>query len=273
LRTAHLREPAGVLGRTVVVYFNLPAALLAASLVSSAASSSLTHYTHDTGFTNASLSGTSLKRSTGFLIRMYVDDNDETWPLAYDSAVGGHPNCEWWYAVGGGRNGSTTECEEYFLCPTYGSARLKGSTRPGSYGWNIYGTGTLTGPQHYGLGYRMSDMRTGLSGCHKNATIDEPTNTIAIGDSREADYGGNGIYIIGHSSMTYMPTCHRDGERGQIGGGDTQYSMVWAVCGSVQQLCFVLRDELTAVQFVVGSFTPDQFPVASLFGDYSAAKQ
>jgi prepilin-type processing-associated H-X9-DG protein len=142
---------------------------------------------------------------------MYVDDNDETWPLAYDSAVGGHPNCEWWYAVGGGRNGSTTECEEYFLCPTYGSARLKGSTRPGSYGWNIYGTGTLTGPQHYGLGYRMSDMRTGLSGCHKNATIDEPTNTIAIGDSREADYGGNGIYIIGHSSMTYMPTCHRDG--------------------------------------------------------------
>ena len=143
---------------------------------------------------------------------MYVDDNNETWPMAYDT-IGGqnHPYCEWWYGLGGGRNGVYTECEPLFLCPSYGSARNHGSSRPGSYGWNIAGTYTLTGTQHYGMGYCVSDPRTGYSGSLKTANLKEPSNTIVMGDSGSSSYGGNGIYIIGYSSFSYMPVIHRDG--------------------------------------------------------------
>ncbi len=165
------------------------------------------------------ISCTSNQKQIMLNVLMYVDDNKETWPLAYDGPRGTtHPYCEWWYAVGGGRNGSYTEVEEYFLCPTYGTARNKGSTRPGSYGWNIYGTGTLTGTQHYGMGYTMADPRTGVSGPRTSSTIKEPSSTIVIGDSTEMSYTGNGLYIIGYSTYTYMPTCHRAG--GNFGFAD-----------------------------------------------------
>lgn len=154
---------------------------------------------------------------------MYVDDNNETWPLSYDSMVGGHPYCQWWYGLGGGMNGGYTECNPLFVCPTYGSARLKGSARPGSYGWNIYGTGTLTGAQHYGMGYTKADPRTGYPGSIKTGALKQPTETIVIGDSRETNYGGNGLYIIGYSSIVYIPVCHRNGGNYSFADGHTQW--------------------------------------------------
>ena len=161
-------------------------------------------------------------------VLMYADENNEIWPLAYDGPRGrSHPYCEWWYAVGGGRNGSYTEIEEYFICPTYGSARTKGSSRPGSYGWNIYGTGTLSGSQHWGMGYLMGSStdyyRTGFMGPRTSPTIEKPSETIVLGDSREAAYGGNGVYIIGYSSSAYMPTCHRKGGNFSFADGHVQW--------------------------------------------------
>jgi len=68
------------------------------------------------------------------------------------------------------------------------------------------------------MGYRMSDPRTGLAGSHSSSTIPQPSSTIVIGDSTEMSYSGNGLYIIGYSTVTYMPTCHRAG--GNFGFAD-----------------------------------------------------
>ena len=159
------------------------------------------------------ISCTSNQKQIMLNVLMYVDDNNEAWPLGYDGPQGTRtPYCEWWYAVGGGVDGTYNTVEPYFICPTYGTARNKGSSRPGSYGWNISGVYDLNGaPRRYGMGYRMSDPRTGLAGSHSSSTIPQPSSTIVIGDSTEMSYSGNGLYIIGYSTVTYMPTCHRAG--------------------------------------------------------------
>ena len=171
------------------------------------------------------ISCTSNQKQIMLNVLMYVDDNNDTWPLAYDGPQGTrHPYCEWWYAVGGGRNGSWTDCDPVFVCPTYGPGRDHGGGRPGSYGWNIYGTGTLTGTQHYGMGFRMSDLRTGYSGPRVTSTLKQPSETIVIGDCMARDHSLNGDTLIGYYNyIESMPMCHREGGNFGFADGHVQW--------------------------------------------------
>ena len=173
-------------------------------------------------------------------VTLYVDQSRGAWPVGYNRdnySFGGTPayinlaRSVYWYnllrvtVMRGTTSGTATPAQwAPFVCPTYGQAKdptkNHGSNHPSSYGWNIYGTGTLTGPQltgpqHWGMGYRggntLMHWRTGHLASHKDSTIYAAGETIALGDCRETAYGSNGIYIIGYSSSSYMPTCHLRG--------------------------------------------------------------
>ena len=171
-------------------------------------------------------------------VLLYVDMSKEYWPVARNRqgglTHGQYAITDRWYnllrlTTMTGTTSSTASASAWapFVCPVYGQARdpayNRASTSPVSYGWNIYGTGTLTGTQHWGMGYcarsdSLMQYRTGMLSRHKTTTIDEPTETIVLGDCSDilASYTGNGIYIIGYSSTSYLPRTH-------LGGGNFSF--------------------------------------------------
>ncbi|MBT4818035.1 MAG: prepilin-type N-terminal cleavage/methylation domain-containing protein [Lentisphaerae bacterium] len=176
-------------------------------------------------------------------VLLYVDQSKEYWPVALNrrggTANGHYAITDYWYnllrytTMKGPVGGSLSAAAwAPFICPTYGKtnnpARYHGSGHPISYGWNIYGTGTLTGTQHWGMGYQADSSslmlyRTGMLSRHKSSTIREPGETIVLGDSRTSNYGGNGIYIIGYSSSSYMPVHHLQGGNYSFADGHAEW--------------------------------------------------
>ena len=191
------------------------------------------------------ISCTSNEKQVMTAVLLYVDANKEAWPVASNNGVvttssGGtgyfwlarpHP---YWYRtiekfVGEGTiNGNARA----YRCPSYGSPRddphlNRGSTHPGSYGWNIWGLRTNLGPWKYGMGYAagtsLDRWCTGHMGGHKNSTIYDPGQTVAFADCRETAYGGNGMYLIAHS-FGYLPITHHGGGNYAYCDGHAEWS-------------------------------------------------
>ncbi len=148
--------------------------------------------------------------------KMYVQDYDETWPIArlytvsgtstYGSNPGFWPNLLMPYVKN----------EQVFVCPSYGPGSKHGSSSWCSYGWNL-GLAPTWATIGHGMGYYEACIMTPTGTPLNEASIPYPAETVVIGDCGSNSYSGNGIYVIPYS-MGYLAVVHNDG--GNFGYAD-----------------------------------------------------
>lgn len=155
-------------------------------------------------------------KQIGLAIAMYVQDYDETYPMAYMaySAV----NQDWygdtashsayWYTI----FQPYVKNKQLFVCPTAG--QIQGS---GGYGWNICGTkytGSSDGKGN-GFGFNAGSVQTETptGGFVKLSEVQEAANTVIVADSPSNGYKSNGNYFYPAPGRNWLPTLHG----GQVG--------------------------------------------------------
>ena len=142
-------------------------------------------------------------KQIGLAAVMYLQDYDETYPVANMGYTGGA-----WYQI----FQPYVKNLQVFICPTAGKIQYSGS-----YGWNICGThyasaaSGATTPGD-GFGWQTNVWETPTLSYLKLPNIEEPADTIFIGDPNSAGYTGNGYYLY-PSSYSLIPVLHG----GQIG--------------------------------------------------------
>jgi prepilin-type N-terminal cleavage/methylation domain-containing protein/prepilin-type processing-associated H-X9-DG protein len=140
-------------------------------------------------------------KQIGLAAMMYVQDYDETYPMAYN-----YPNGGFWFQLFAPYIKNT----QVFVCPSAGPVTI---TNPGSggYGWNI--SGTHLGSTGNGFGGYPSTIGLGFIGTPtgswlKLASVDEPSQTIMVTDPTSSGYSGDGRYAIGYLSEQFTPVLH-----------------------------------------------------------------
>jgi prepilin-type N-terminal cleavage/methylation domain-containing protein/prepilin-type processing-associated H-X9-DG protein len=164
-------------------------------------------------------------KQIGLAIAMYVQDYDETYPMAYMGYAA--PNPDWF-----GNNNSYSQYwymifqpyvknKQLFVCPTAG--QIQGS---GGYGWNICGTkytGSSDGKGN-GFGYNAASVQTETptGDFVKLSEVQESSNTVIVADPPSNGYSNNGNYFYPSSSAgrNYLPVLH-GGQVGPFTGGGT----------------------------------------------------
>lgn len=140
-------------------------------------------------------------KQIGLAVQMYTQDYDETYPLANMAYTGGA-----WYQI----LLPYIKNSQIFVCPTAGEIKYSGG-----YGWNICGThyagtgGTGIGD---GFGWNPSNFNTPTGSYLKLSSIEEPAETIMIGDPNSDGYTANGYYLY-PNSYNRIPVLHG----GQVG--------------------------------------------------------
>jgi prepilin-type N-terminal cleavage/methylation domain-containing protein/prepilin-type processing-associated H-X9-DG protein len=168
-------------------------------------------------------------KQIGLSIAMYVQDYDETYPMAYMAYSASNPD---WY-------GTTTASAAYwytvlqpyaknkqlFICPTAGDIEQYS----GGYGWNICGTkytGTSDGKGN-GFGYNAGSVQTETptGGFVKLSEVQEAANTVIVADPPSNGYTSNGRYFYPSSGggRSYLPVLH-GGKVGPFKGGTVTVS-------------------------------------------------
>jgi len=170
-------------------------------------------------------------KQIGLAIAMYVQDYDETYPMAYMAYSASNPD---WY-------GTTTASAAYwftilqpytknkqlFICPTAGDI----GQYSGGYGWNICGTkytGISDGSGN-GFGYNPAVNGSGQSQPetpHKSfvklSEVQEASNTVIVADPPSNGYASSGRYFYPSSGggRNHLPVLH-GGQVGKFTGGGT----------------------------------------------------
>jgi prepilin-type processing-associated H-X9-DG protein len=147
-------------------------------------------------------------KQIGLAVMQYVQDYDETYPIAnmYTS-----PQQTMWYNV----LDPYARSQQLFVCPDVGRAGLGGTTQSATndYGWNLCGTSAY-GYQGNGFGYYYNQECTpsGASGQHHPVTlsqVQESATTILITDPPSNGYASGSLYALGNnSSQQYTPVLH-----------------------------------------------------------------
>jgi len=174
-------------------------------------------------------------KQIGLAIAMYVQDYDETYPMAYMAYSASNPD---WY-------GTTTASsahwytilqpyvknKQLFVCPTAGIIESGPGTRQysGGYGWNICGTkytGTSDGKGN-GFGYNAGTVQseTPSGSFVKLAEVQEASNTVIVADPPSNGYASNGRYFYPSSTggRGFLPVLH-GGKVGPFTGGTVTVS-------------------------------------------------
>lgn len=139
-------------------------------------------------------------KQIGLGVMMYVQDNDESYPVCVFVPPTG--SFIYWYQVIAPYVNNT----QVFVCPSAGP--IQGS---GGYGWNIGGTGA-----NNGFGYRSvagSWYTPSGTGPAMLSSVDEPASTFLASDPASNGYPSNGYISLGYSTIGYMPVLHG----GQVG--------------------------------------------------------
>jgi len=155
-------------------------------------------------------------KQIGLSIAMYVQDYDETYPMAYMQYSA--PNRDWY---GNDDNNAAywftimqpyVKNKQLYICPTAGEIQTtSGRQYSGGYGWNICGTkytGASDGSGN-GFGYQPAQPETPTEGFLKLAQVQEAANTVIIADPPSNGYSSNGRYFYpsgGH--YNYIPVLH-----------------------------------------------------------------
>jgi prepilin-type N-terminal cleavage/methylation domain-containing protein/prepilin-type processing-associated H-X9-DG protein len=160
-------------------------------------------------------------KQIGLAIDMYVQDYDETFPAAYMNYLGTNqdwygtslPDSVYWFTV----LQPYVKNRQVFVCPTAGlipsTTLITKIQYSGGYGWNICGTSYSHGN---GFGFQApSNLKTPTGGFLKLAAVQEPANTVIIGDPASNGYSANGLYFFPNTGngISYIPTLHG----GQVG--------------------------------------------------------
>lgn len=148
-------------------------------------------------------------KQIGIAVMMYVQDYDETYPIANRGT-----NLRFYQVLE-----PYTKSTQVWICPTAGPVTTNGSARlySGGYGWNICGTSALatsSAPTGNGFGFSVNApcTPTGHPGV-KLAGVPEPANTVLATEPISNGYQGNGLYFIGGNGARYLPVLHG----GQVG--------------------------------------------------------
>lgn len=155
-------------------------------------------------------------KQIGLAIDMYVQDYDETYPMAIMDTPTGVKYAYWYELLA-----PYIKNTQVFFCPTAGQILQSGAQRnDGGYGWNACGmsysfTGTGFGysdyPQPAYGGQMIACTPTGgflaLSG------VQEPSETAIVGDPASNGDVNNGLLLSPDDGISYLPVLHG----GQVG--------------------------------------------------------
>jgi len=156
-------------------------------------------------------------KQIGLGMMMYIQDFDETFPVAWQSWV--PTDRMYWYQI----IDPYIKNQQVFVCPTAGQiVDSDGNVQySGGYGYNIAGTAKSTATGN-GFGYRNQGNWWTPSGTGpvKLSAVDEPANTIQITDPASFGYTSNGLFAVGYSTSQYIPVLH-GGRVGPFAGGES----------------------------------------------------
>jgi len=155
-------------------------------------------------------------KQIGLSIAMYVQDFDETYPMANMSYSA--PNRDWygdddlhsalWYTV----MAPYVKNRQLYVCPTAGQIQYSGG-----YNWNISGTKYTASDLGNGFGFSASETgdrrETPNGGFVTMSMVQEPSNTVIVGDPSSNGYNSNGYCLYIAASFSYYPVLHG----GQVG--------------------------------------------------------
>jgi prepilin-type N-terminal cleavage/methylation domain-containing protein/prepilin-type processing-associated H-X9-DG protein len=153
-------------------------------------------------------------KQIGLAIAMYVQDYDETYPMANMGYSAPNPdwygntnnNPAYWYTI----FQPYVKNKQLFICPTAGDI----GQLSGGYGWNICGTkytGSSDGSGN-GFGYNASTSSTQKETPTNTfvhlSEVQEASNTIIVGDPPSNGYTNNGLYLYPAAGFNYYPVLH-----------------------------------------------------------------
>jgi prepilin-type N-terminal cleavage/methylation domain-containing protein/prepilin-type processing-associated H-X9-DG protein len=150
-------------------------------------------------------------KQIGLAVAMYVQDYDETYPIAnmYTS-----PQATDWYNV----LDPYAKSKQVFICPDVGRAGLNGITgaATNTYGWNMCGTSPISYKGNgFGYYYNEACTPTGANTLTPWAypvtlsTVQEASTTILITDPPSNGYASGSLYALGgFDGMQYIPVLH-----------------------------------------------------------------
>lgn len=168
-------------------------------------------------------------KQIGLAAYMYLQDYDETYPMSnhyygsplYSSSTAAAVSGLWFNLFQ-----PYSKSIQLWSCPSAGTVQNSdGSLRnSGGYGYNICGTHRASQGNGFG-GYQASGFRCTPSGSYlKLADVQEPSNTIFVGDpASNGDQGVNGVHLIGYANQDYIPTLH-GGKVGPFIGGRVAFT-------------------------------------------------
>jgi prepilin-type N-terminal cleavage/methylation domain-containing protein/prepilin-type processing-associated H-X9-DG protein len=159
-------------------------------------------------------------KQIGLAINMYVQDYDETYPVGYMNYLAvnpdwyGNPNVDsvMWYTV----LQPYVKNRQVFVCPSAGvipsTTLINNVQYSGGYGWNCSGTSATYGN---GFGYSLTSIPPHSGHFLKLADVQEPANTVIVGDPSSNGYWANGLLLYPNTGngISYIPTLHG----GQVG--------------------------------------------------------
>jgi len=163
-------------------------------------------------------------KQIGLGMMMYIQDFDETFPVAYQSWV--PTDRMYWYQI----LDPYIKNQQVFVCPTAGQIIKSDGTTvqySGGYGYNVSGTWREggSGPKYKGNGFGYRNQGTWYTpsgtGPVKLSAVDEPANTIQITDPASFGYASNGLAAVGYvNDKKYMPVLH-GGKVGPFAEGES----------------------------------------------------
>jgi prepilin-type N-terminal cleavage/methylation domain-containing protein/prepilin-type processing-associated H-X9-DG protein len=154
-------------------------------------------------------------KQIGIAVMMYVQDYDETYPIAYMTPA----PINTWYSV----LDPYAKSKQVFICPDVGRAGLGGTYGAGTpsgamtndYAWNMCGTTSASYKGNgFGYYYNMACTPTGANSATPWAypvnlsTVQEAASTILVTDPPSSGYASGSWLAIGYGSQQYMPVLH-----------------------------------------------------------------
>jgi prepilin-type N-terminal cleavage/methylation domain-containing protein/prepilin-type processing-associated H-X9-DG protein len=145
-------------------------------------------------------------KQIGLAVMQYVQDYDETYPIAYPYNT---PVTMWYNVLD-----PYAKSKQVFICPDIGKAGNYGTYQGATndYAWNICGTTTLTYKGN-GFGYYFSQYctPTGANNSHNPVNlslVQESATTILISEAPSNGYAQGSDYGRGNVTEDFMPVLH-----------------------------------------------------------------
>jgi prepilin-type N-terminal cleavage/methylation domain-containing protein/prepilin-type processing-associated H-X9-DG protein len=151
-------------------------------------------------------------KQIGLAVTMYVQDYDETYPIA-NMYPAPQPATDWYNVLD-----PYAKSKQVFICPDVGRSGLGGATgaATNTYAWNMCGTSPI-GYKGNGFGYFYNEACTptgansATPGAYpvKLSTVQEASTTILITDATSNGYPSGSLYALGgFDGMQYIPVLH-----------------------------------------------------------------